>query len=729
MAVKDDIYYPTEDLILSNPRRLFRTTVNAVSVLPAPFLPSKKQYGVADRTRLTIFRHWQLRSLIGAEKDNYVYFATGKGSLNIQRLNRTTHEAETVKRLSFQPRCLVARNGWVCCGGETGEFAAIHVGEETAGAEQNTAGSMDPDDRLALDLDPTRTEESILASLARLRPEKTLLAQSKKVGKDRVNCITMWFPPRLVAAFEGAYSQPVAVLANNDKTVSVVGLWEDQVVLGELTYPDCVNRAVISPDGRLLIAVSDDPYLYIHERVEKPSHPSNAFRTTDRPIYEWKPCEKIHLKGQRKEDRSDSRGSFAACFSSTGRFLAVGTQYGSISVFNVAAFTSADVDPLITSFKSSRPYAELGAVRDMAFAPGPIDLLAWTEDRGRVGVADLRSGFVSRQIIHLDMLDDFEHINVVDAPLERGFIDPRLLDAPLSSRSEAVMMSSLANSLGLSVESRANRRHEARELSERIDGPADDTAVLEAFQDQRRRREQRAAAQVAGAPGPRLAWPERSTRPSENSRPSERSASVARTVNDIVGNIRDHRERIRDGQERLRASVREADNTATDRDRRRGTFNSSTTGSARTTPSTSTSTANSQESERRALARLIASNSPPGVSSGTENLEALYGNDPPVSHRSFFANTRDGDADIHRWRILRAAYLMRDMRDWDNENPVRRTYIGGFGARSIAADPYDTSGLSWSDDGQILYVGTENGIYEFHVNLCGRRLFPSMSLR
>ncbi|KAK4215655.1 hypothetical protein QBC37DRAFT_458235 [Rhypophila decipiens] len=635
MAVKDDIYYPNQDLILSNPRRHFRTTVNAV--------------------------HWQLRSLIGAEKDNYVYFATGKGSLNIQRLNRTTHEAETVKRLSFQPRCLVARNGWVCCGGETGEFAAIHVGEETAGAEQNTAGSMDPDDRLPLDLGP---EESILASLARLRPEKNILAQSKKVGKDRVNCITMWFPPSLVAAFEGAYSQPVAVLANNDKTVSVVGLWEDQVVLGELTYPDCVNRAVISPDGRLLIAVSDDPYLYIHERVEKPSHRPNAFRTADRPIYEWKP------------------GSFAACFSSTGRFLAVGTQYGSISVFNVAAFTATDVDPLITSFKSSRPYAELGAVRDMAFAPGPIDLLAWTEDRGRVGVADLRSGFVSRQIIRLDKLDDYEHINIVDAPLERGIIDPRLLDTPLSSRREAVM-SSLANSLDLSVESRA-----------------DDTAVLEAFQEQRRRREQRAAGQAAGAPGPRLAWPERSTRPSENSRPSERSASVARTVNDILGNIRDHRERIRDGQERLRASVREADNTATDRDRRRGTFNSSTTGSARATPSTSTSTANSQESERRALvSRLIASNSPPGVSSGTENIEAL------------------------------AAYLMRDMRDWDNENPVRRTYIGGFGARSIAADPYDTSGLSWSDDGQILYVGSENGIYEFHVNLCGRRLFPSMTLR
>ncbi|KAM7204467.1 hypothetical protein V8F20_003583 [Naviculisporaceae sp. PSN 640] len=706
MAVKDDIYYPTEDLILSKPRRHFRTTVNAV--------------------------HWQLRSLIGAEKDNYVYFATGKGSLNVQRLNRKTHETETLKRLSFQPRCLVARNGWVCCGGETGEFSAIHVGNENTGPEQATSASLDPDDRLPLELDPSRPEESIFASLARLRPEKNLLAPSKKIGKERVNCITLWFPPDLVTLSDGAYSGPVAVLSNNDKTVSVVALWGDQEVVDDLTYPDPVNRAVISPDGRLLVAVSDDPYLYVHERVEKPTPSSNSFRTADRPVYEWKLCAKIHLKSQRKEDRTDS--SFAACFSSTGRFLAVGTQYGTISIFNVAAFTETDVDPLITWFRSSRTYAELGAVRDMAFAPGPIDLLAWTEDRGRVGVADLRSGFVSRQIIHLDKLDDYEHINVVEVPLERGFIDPRLLETR-GERSEAREALSSTFALDLSLEgreSRANRRPEARELPGRFYDPGDDTQVLEAFQDQRRRREQqereRAAAQAAATPGPRL-WAERSTRPSESSRASERSASATRAVNDILGNVRDHRERIRDGQERLRATMRDADSSAADRDRRRGTFNSSTTGSARTTPSTSMSTAASQESERRALVSRLIANSPPGVSSGLENLEALYENDPTLPRRSFFAFTRDGDADIRRWRLLRAAYLVRDIRDWENESPIRRTNISGYGIRNVAADPYDTSGLAWSDDGQILYVGSENGIYELHVNVCGRRLFPSIGFR
>lgn len=275
---------------------------------PSHFHPSPVVESVCcQKSRLTYPRHWQLRSLIGAEKDNYVYFATGKGSLNIQRLNRTTHEAETIKRLTFQPRCLVARNGWVCCGGETGEFAAIHVGGETGANEHDTASNLDPDDRLPIDLDPSRPEESIFASLARFRPEKNLLAASKKVGKDRMNCITLWFPPNLVTSFDGAYNQPVGVLSNNDKTVSVVRLWGDQEVLDELTYPDCVNRAVISPDGRLLVAVSDDPYLYVHERVERPAPSSNTFRTADRPVYEWKLCEKIHLKSQRKEDRTDSR--------------------------------------------------------------------------------------------------------------------------------------------------------------------------------------------------------------------------------------------------------------------------------------------------------------------------------------------------------------------------------------------------------------------------------------
>ncbi|KAK3318593.1 hypothetical protein B0H66DRAFT_622659 [Apodospora peruviana] len=682
MAVKDDFYHPTEDLILAKPRRHFCTNVHAV--------------------------HWQLRSLIGAEKDNIVYFPTGHNSLDVQQLNTTTHKTEIIKRLPFQPRCLVAQNGWVCCGGETGEFTAIKVEEEE---EQNSADAtlnLDLDD-----IDPSRREEetSILASWVQARTEKSLLARSKKFGKERVNCITLWFPPTLVKRFQGAYDQPVAVLSNNDKTVALVGLNGEQQPLDELCYPDCVNRAVISPDGRLLIAISDDPYLYIHERAEKSSGSSSAFRTADRPVYEWILCRKIHLKSQRKEDRTDSRGSFAACFSSTGRYLAVGTQYGTISIFNAGAFTIADEDPLLTSFNSSRPYAESGAVRDMAFAPGPIDLLAWTEDRGRVGIADLRSGCLVRQILKLDKQDDYEDIAVVDNVRDRGSIDPRLLET--RGERNDTLSSSFASTLDLSLESRGSRRSETRDLLERYHGPLgpDETSVLEALQEHRRRREQRAAGQLSGAPGPRLAWPERSIRTtvaSENARPRERSASVSRAVNDILGNIRDQRERIRDSQERLRATMR-------DENERRRPAVPPTAGAAAaavtTIPGRATTAAAIERNapvadntaDRRALvSRLIAANTTPAATqSGLENLEALYDYNfhsrqeaPSLFQRSVTGH----DADIRRWRATRAAYLMRD---WDE--PTRRSHGSGFPSRGLVSpDPYDTAGLAWSEDGHYL---------------------------
>jgi len=43
--------------------------------------------------------------------------------------------------------------------------------------------------------------------------------------------------------------------------------------------------------------------------------------------------------------------------------------------------------------------------------------------------------------------------------------------------------------------------------------------------------------------------------------------------------------------------------------------------------------------------------------------------------------------------------------------------------------PPETMGLCWSPDGRILYVGAENGIYEYHVNIAGRKRFPSLVLR
>ncbi|KAK3944943.1 hypothetical protein QBC46DRAFT_148581 [Diplogelasinospora grovesii] len=704
MAVKDDVFYPTESLILPKPRRHFRTSVTAV--------------------------HWQLRSLIGTEKQNIVYFPSGSQNLQVQRLNTTTRETETIKRLPFQPRCLVAQNGWVCCGGETGEFAAIRVGENSTESDADARPELDPDDDLPILLSLAGSESGILQSLARARASKNMLAKSKTFGKERVNCITLWFPPTLVKPIEGAYDQPAAVLANNDRTVSIVGL-RQQNSLDCVSYPDCVNRAVISPDGRLLVAISDDPYLYVHERTEKATGSMGSSST-----WQWSACTRIHLKSQSKEDRSDNRGSFAACFSSTGRYLAVGTQYGVISIFNVPALTVQGVDPLLTTFTSSRPNAELGAVRDMAFAPGPIDLLAWTEDRGRVGVVDIRSGFTARQILYLDKPDDYEHIGVTD----RSSIDPRLLEQ--RSAGHDTLSSSFAHTLDLSLEGRQSRRSEAQDQPERFRYPPltpDETMVLEALQEHRRRREQRAAASVNA--NSRFAWAERATRSMANSdsaRPRERSASVSRTVSDILGNMRDQRdltrvnqdlldqrerlrenqERLRENEERLRAVMRDDIAAA---ERRRPAVPPAVAGRVAVLGATVNG---ERDGERRASGTRLSPNTlpPPPAGSGWSDIEALYhlsfdGTMPP---HDGLRSSAAGDGEVRR-RDRTAL-----MREWE-ENANRRG-VGIYFSPHARPDPHDTAGLSWSENGQILFVGAEDGIYEFNVNMFRRKLSPSVTL-
>lgn len=374
--------------------------------------------------------------------------------------------------LNFAPRCLVANNGWLCCGSETGEFVAVQLDE---GVDSDAVGgpmSLDPDALMDLGSNASR-EDSLLSLLAQSRrTSKNMSAKSLKITTDRINCITLWFPDLLVPAGAGAYEDPAAILADNKGNVSLVSLVdfekkEQAEPLDVVKYPDYVNRAVVSPDGRMLIAILDDPYLYVHMREEKPADASSPTRT---PQYEWKQRQRIFLTSQRKEDASDSRGSFAACFNSSGTILAVGTQHGTVSVFDAAALEDPDKDALITTFKSSRPESGPGAIRDMSFCPGPFDILAWTEDRGHVGVADMRMKFASRQILDIGVDADFDHVNIFD----RNTIDPRLLDAQAARRAGTL----------------ASPRR-AGDGADSLNPPlsASETVVLEALQGDRQRRD------------------------------------------------------------------------------------------------------------------------------------------------------------------------------------------------------------------------------------------------
>lgn len=384
----------------------------------------------------------------------------------------------------------------------------------------------------------------------------------------------------------------------------------------------------------------------------------------------------------------------------------MGTQYGTISIFNVATLAIPGVDPLITSFTASRPNAEFGAVRDMAFSPGPVELLAWTEDRGRVGVADIRAGFDARQILYLDKEEDFEHLMVTD----RGTIDPRLLEQR-GDRSET-LLASFANA----VES---RRPESQVARYNIPLTAEETAVLEAIQDFRRRQDQynappnRAGADSgsndngnssggggrsgpgagtgtgsgAGA-GARPPWAERASRTAEDTGTRERAASVSRAVNEILDNIRDQRERIRDSQARMR--VRE-DSAA---ERRRYAANHPLSG-LNTTPGT----AGLGTGGRGALiSRLMANSTSPASPGSWDNVEALYDPSPSGTQPPEAAVTRVADgAHADSVRRYRAAFLMRE---W--EETSSRRGLGTFMTSHSRPGPYDTAGLSWGENGDVL---------------------------
>ncbi|KAG5988244.1 hypothetical protein E4U54_004720 [Claviceps lovelessii] len=667
MASNDDgLCFPTESIVSGKGRRHYRIPVRS--------------------------QHWQLRSLISAEKRNLVYFPGGSSSNHVQRLNTSTNECETIKILTFAPRCLVAHNGWLCCGSETGEFVAIRLEEAIESQRQPMLGlQLDAETRHRAGLDGLNRDEPLLALLAHARrTNKSLVAKSMKLAKDRVNCVTLWFPPPSSDPHPGAYTEPIAVLANNDKTVILVSLGDfdqhDKVEpLEVVEYPDFVNRAIISPDGRIMIGILDDPYLYVHARTEKEQEEQKEHWETHGSsphpgVYRWEQKQRFLLKSQRKDDRSDSRGSFAACFSPSGAYLAVGTQHGTISIFDTTLLLDSCTDPLITTFQSSRPESGPGAIRDMAFCPGPFDILAWTEDRGRVGFADMRSNFMTRQIVDISAEAGFQHIDIFD----RNTIDPRLLDTTTTT----------TNNNNNNTERRADpsppssssaRAPRPAETLETLNQPltANETIVLEAIQGDRRRRERAAPGardtegRSRGGGGPSdLTWTYLSSLRSHAgaeapSRPRQRSSSTGRAMGDILGSYREQRERQQ--QERLR-NTRQLLREGVDSDQ---------------------STPSSRRPDQRLMDRIgetvaaMRDQRERQDSSYFHVLEILQArerssNEVENEDSSFFIPMANQAA--NRWE----------------ESAIRGTLLSDHGVFEVPPSPDNTAGLAWTEDGRIL---------------------------
>lgn len=161
-----------------------------------------------------------------------------------------------------------------------------------------------------------------------------------------------------------------------------------------------MNHATISPDGRFLLAVGDEPQAFFCGRTSLPSLPKDGEPAYAR--YEWHEIAEPKLSLAHSSD-----ACFSTAFSPSGHICAVASQTGIITIFDTSMIRD-DMDPddaVLDVLKSSRPCLGrdfCGAVRSMSFGPAPWDLFAWAEDQGRVCVVDLRNAFLSRQTIELE---------------------------------------------------------------------------------------------------------------------------------------------------------------------------------------------------------------------------------------------------------------------------------------------------------------------------------------
>ncbi|KAH8590436.1 WD40-repeat-containing domain protein [Bisporella sp. PMI_857] len=661
--------------------------------------------------------HWQLRSLIASPEQDVIYYP---GESNIYALYTKTKERQLITSLPFVPRCLTVAGGWICCGGHNGNFAVVSLNDGRRGAETIPSLGSDPDARLPMELNPPRRTLSRTISPPSRRsrsPRYPISANVKKIGVETKknddainNCTTLWFPKDPPS--ERTYKSPVAVIANNDCSVYILDL-EDSEILERFVYPSCVNRAEISPDGELLVAVTDDPFLYIYQRRRRQELTPGLFSAVEH--YEWYPACRIQLTGQKLSELSNMKGSFALSFSSSGKYLAVSTQRGVISIFDTRSLVDERTEPL-SIFSSSRPDSPLGAVRAMEFSPGSVDLLAWTESNGKVEVADIRTLFTSRQLLNVDSRrDEFEKIYISDRP------------ESVSSRRRNLRSSSpslIQDYLGLDFDARQLRQM-ARDMLDRHQAPItpEEQEILQAHRVARRQRDANAALADAES----LLWgqgnPSSSLLESLGVGPTSTSSS-----RNPIPPLRTFR--VSSNSERnpsFRSIIHDRERREVEHQpRRRPSIILATAERAMEHENIAASSGRHGNDTSTSLEQLTITTPclPEPSSNPWEGIDALC---IPQQESSGLRVTRDVDARTasrQPWRPLgNLVSVVREGSDgaWRS---VYRPRVDDEEERS----PH-TMGICWSPDGKILYVGAEDGIYEYHVNMNGRKMAPSIVLR
>lgn len=665
--------------------------------------------------------------------------------------------------LPWEARCTASGHGYVCVGGaDDGNFAAIKV------AGFPPADPSDVDALLPLDLSARRAtvpRPPLLGAANRIRLDK--------IGEDIVNSISIH---ELEYGPEDE-KEVVAVLTNNDKTVRVYSLTHNlEIAVLDLPFP--MNHATISPDGQLMVAVGDQNTAFFYERGLRSSSPTKGLDVKPKPLpsSEWTPLVEANLF---VPEGSLIEGYFATAWSPSGRLCAVGSECGYITVFDIDVLTTLEYDgedAILQVIGSTRPSITIGAgaVRTIQFSPAPWDLLIWSEDQGRVCVADLRSGLKVKQVLTLDPKEEgLDRVEIADFDIT---LCPELhaLGRDTAHRRSSRRLESLAS------EYRA-RHYRQLGVVFSDDDPNGLTPyerqIIDSLPTTRQILDDLSAARRDEESERRIT--PRSIVYNDSQEESQRRYRTA-TVHPFPSLRSDSRARedLMMAQAAMqRAHQRaERDRLTNERDSLRDTLytqaalahlaNADEGGEGGLHPSSS---GRPQVNIRRASSRL----NPEGRSNLSRNNGNITDRPTTRSPGPIPPHARRVDAQVvtstdEAWRTIeealainaRAAENVRDTAATDPRSERRLRQLTQMRERlrsvreaapldsfsiSTLRDPYNrrtsrsthsssnngvrTAGLAMSEDGRTLYCGTEEGIFEFKMNLHERKCFPAITPR
>jgi hypothetical protein len=661
-----------------------------------------------------------LRHFISSPEPDLIYYASG---CDVYCLNAVTRTQAHITTLPWEARCTASGHGYVCVGGaDDGNFASIRV------TGFPPVDPSDVDASLPIDFPHRLPRPPALGAAHRILLEK--------IGEDIVNSIS-------IHKFPAQGDDPedvVAVLTNNDKTVRVFSLTHNlETTVLDLPFP--MNHATISPDGQMLVAVGDTPIGYFYERVK--THKPSSLKMPEGRIHstspEWQLLEQVSLYRPTSSPCAD--GYFTTAWSPLGHLCAVGSECGYITVLDVELLKTVEYgeDAIVQVISSTRPDtgAGAGAVRSMHFSPAPWDLLVWSEDQGRVCVADLRSGLKLKQTLNLDPKQEgLEMVEIAEFDIsispemhelrrEADFI--RTYRRALDSEGTAAAVHAANEYFEADSErQRAYRRHGVVESDNDPHGlTAHERQVLETLRTNRQREEAR----------------EQGVTPRSINYNSARNVDSAsrREQTDIMAEFvpesfrRWNHERT---TPRRQASVVVSIDP--------GTVNiplshtnitdAVTTRSPNVIPSharrVTNDIINSTDDAWRTIEEALSTQA--RIANNARAIASNTANPAGIRNPSTAPEVPELRSELRRLRQL--TQMRERLRNARASQPaVAETYEFSLGAlrrpSRITHDPSQgvrTAGLAMSQDGRTLYCGTEEGIFEFKINLHVRKGFPAI---